>query len=210
MAMSPPQIVALLAASLGVFGPGAQLVHVLRTRSTVGLSLATFIILNLSIMCSVLLSAQYATGPALYFAATSLVLKLAVLFIMNRLAALILISLVGTFSVLVHFGPAFFTQLALTSQYAEFSAFAWGLLLAIAFLPQVFVSHRTKDTRALSFVSLAMTSVGTMLWMTFAALVQNYAMLMWCAIMLIALIDLLVLKLGGFQSKVQQPAQERA
>ena len=193
--MTTVQIVALLAASLGVFGPAAQLLHVIRARSARGLSGSTFTILNLSLMCSVLLAIQYATGPALYFATASLVFKMAVLAAISRLAAFGLTLLAGGVAALVNVGPDVVAQAVLTTQYSEAWAFAWGLLLAIAFLPQVVLTHRTRNTRGLSLISLVMSAIGTSLWMVFAVMVVNYAMVFWCGVMLLALLELIRLKL---------------
>jgi uncharacterized protein with PQ loop repeat len=190
-----------MASLLGVFGPAAQFLHVWRSKSTKGLSLSTFTILNLSLMCSLLLGVQYAIGAGLIFGAISLIVKLAVLWQISARVALALIALAGTVVASVVLGPPIFSEIVLTTRYSELVAFTWGLLLAIAFMPQVWLAHKTRNTRNLSLVSLSVSAVSTTLWTMFAVLVANYAMMFWCAVMLISLLELVRLKVAvGLQT----------
>ena len=194
--METTQIVAMIASLLGVFGPAAQFAHVWRTKSTKGLSLPTFVILNLSLMCSLVLAFQYRLFPGLLFAFIAWIVKLAVLWQLSARAMFSLIGLGIGVAAGVRFGPPIFAEVVLTTHYSELVAFAWGLLLAIAFLPQVWMSHRTRNTRNLSLPGLAISAVSTTLWDTFALMVSNYSMLFWCSVMLISLLELIRLKLG--------------
>jgi uncharacterized protein with PQ loop repeat len=189
-------MVAFAASLLGMFGPAAQFIHVRKTRSVKGLSLSTFTILNLSLMCSLLLGIQYRVGYGLIFAFSAWAVKLAVLCQLNVRVALALVGLGAAVAAAALFGPPLVSRIILTSQYSEFVAFAWGLLLAIAFLPQVWMSHKSGNTKNLSLPGVVISAFSTALWIAFALLVANHAMLFWCSVMLVALLELIRLKLG--------------
>jgi uncharacterized protein with PQ loop repeat len=199
VAAVPPVVsiptITFLASSLGVVGPAAQLWRVLQTRSTQGLSRTTFTILTVTFMLSLLLGIQYKIGPALILAGTSVVIKWLVLVRIDWRNAAILAVAAAFVSLVVVFGPTGIGQAVLSTRYSELVAFAWGLLFAITFLPQVLLTRRARNTRNLSLIMLTLSVGSVSLWIAFAALVSNYSMLLWLSIVLIALLELTRLKL---------------
>ena len=188
------QTITFVASSLGVIGPAAQLLHVLRSKSTKGLSRSTFTILTVTFMLSLLLGIQYKIGPALVLATASVVIKWIVLARISWLNAVIVLAGAGVFVALVIFGPAAIGDALLTTRYSELVAFSWGLLFATTFIPQVLVARRTRNTRNLSLIMLILSVLSVSLWILFAALVSNYSMLFWLALVLVSLIELVRLK----------------
>lgn len=187
--------ITFLASSLGVVGPAAQLWRVLQTRSTQGLSRTTFTILTVTFMLSLLLGIQYRIGPALILAATSVVIKWLVLVRIDWRNAAIVAFAAAFVCLIVVFGPPGVGQAVLSTRYSELVAFAWGLLFAITFLPQVLLTRRSRNTRNLSMIMVLLSVGSVSLWIAFAALVSNYSMLSWLTIVLIALLELTRLKL---------------
>jgi uncharacterized protein with PQ loop repeat len=187
--------VTLIASSLGVVGPAAQLLHVLRSKSTQGLSRTTFTILTVTFMLSLLLGIQYKVGPALVLATASVVIKWMVLARISWRNALVLLLIAAMAVAIVMLSPPLIAQTVLSQRYSELVAFAWGLLFAITFIPQVLVTRRSRNTRNLSLIMLTLSVGSVSLWTLFAVLVSNYSMLFWLIIVLISLVELVRLKL---------------
>lgn len=201
------QVVSLLASALTTIGPAAQVLHVLRSRSTEGLSVATFGMLTLSTMLSFLMGVQYQIGFALAFAFASLAFNFILMFMIHARLAFGLLALGVAVAALALLGPGAIQAAVLGTQYTELVAFVWGLLSAVTFVPQVLRTRRTRDTRGLSLTNLLLFVAGMALWTVFSWLVQNFSMMFWCGVMLISLLVLLQLKLTQGS---QAPAREAA
>jgi uncharacterized protein with PQ loop repeat len=186
--------ITLIASTLGVIGPAAQLLHMLKSKSTKGLSATTFTILTVTFMLSLLLGIQYKIGPALGLAATSVVIKWVVLARIRWGNALALLMVAALAVLLVTRGPPVIAQAVLSTRYSELVAFTWGLLFAITFVPQVLVTRRSRNTRNLSLIMLVLSMGSVLLWILFAGLVSNYSMSFWLVIVLISLVELVRLK----------------
>ena len=189
------QMITLAASTLGLVSHGAQLLRSLRSGSIRTLSLSSFTLLTLTFTLSLVMGIQYKIGPALILAFISTALTVGVLALISRWVTLLYLSIIGAVTLGVMFGPSVIAEAVLTTRFSEFVAFAWGLLFAIAFIPQVIKAHRLRDTRGLSRVSLLVSGVSIGLWLTFAVLVKNYSMFFWLSVVLVSLCELVRLKL---------------
>jgi uncharacterized protein with PQ loop repeat len=193
--MAPTQIVTLAASTLGLVSHSAQLWRSLRSRSTRTLSLSSFILLTATYSLSLVMGIQYKIGPSQILATLSLVTTVGVLGLISRWVTAAYLALVAGVVAAVLFGPATIGQAVTSTRYAEVVAFLWGLLFAIAFVPQVIKAHRLRDTRDLSATSLMVSGISVGLWLTFALMVMNLAMIFWLSVVLVSLLELIRLKL---------------
>ena len=195
MQLSLMQWVTLVASVLGLVSHAAQLGRSLRSGSIRGLSLSSFVLLTLTFTLSLLMGIQYRIGPGLIIATVSTVLTVAVLALLSRWITALYFAVVGAVALATIFGPPVVADAVLTTHYSEVVAFAWGLLFASAFVPQVVKAHRLGDTRDLSKVSIVVTTVSVGLWLTFAILVRNISMAFWLSLVMLSVLELARLKL---------------
>src|SRR4051794_23845662 len=99
------QYVTLAASILGLLSHGAQLYKSLRSRSTKGLSLSTFLLLTITFSLTVLMGIQYRIGPALILTVVSASLTVGVLALLSWRITLAYLGVVAAIILGVLFGP---------------------------------------------------------------------------------------------------------
>ena len=195
MHLSLLQSVTLVASILGLVSHAAQLGRSLRSGSIRGLSLSSFVLLTVTFTFSLLLGIQYRIGPGLILATLSAALTVGVLALLSRWITALYFAVVGAVALATMLGPPAVADAVLTTHYSEVVAFAWGLLFASAFVPQVIKAHRLRDTRDLSAISILVSSASVGLWLTFAVMVRNISMAFWLSLVMLSVLELTRLKL---------------
>lgn len=78
---------------------------------------------------------------------------------------------------------------------AEIVGFIAGVFVAVALLPQVIKSWKTKSTQDISLGWSAMSLVGQIMWIIYGLLIGSYSLVIMSGITLVMAISVLYLKL---------------
>ncbi|MBB6125288.1 PQ-loop domain-containing transporter [Sphingobium subterraneum] len=194
--MNFAQAVSLVASILCTIAPGLQVLHILRTRSVAGLSVLTCVALVMGNCLAILIGVQYSLGLTLAIMILSLIIQSVMLHLVSPRAALatgaaVIAAIAGT----TLLAPGLAADI-LTTRYHEQVAFLWGIIAATTFIPQVLVTRRTRQTKDLSWLTVITFAVGFTLWTTFAVMVRNWSLMLWCGILTLSVYELVRLKLA--------------
>lgn len=189
------QSVSLLASILCTVAPALQVIHILQTRSVEGLSVLTCVALVVGNCLAILIGIQYDLGPTLAIMVTSLVIQSVMLHLVSLRASLVTWgSSILTVAGVALLTPGFGAYM-LTTRYNEQVAFAWGIIAATTFIPQVIVTRKTRQTQNLAWLTVITFAIGFTLWTTFAVMVGNWSLMLWCGILTMSVFELARLKL---------------
>lgn len=187
--------VPLIASILTTVGPVMQVVHIIRTKSVEGLSVATCVLLTIGAALGVLLGIQYELGLVVFFMGLSLFAQALMFCFVSWKLGLSVCAVIVALPFLVNLLMPDFAADMLTTSYTQIVAFIWGLIAANSFIPQVLATRKTRQTQDLSLINVLCFTVGLSLWTVFAWSVQNWTLLLWCTIITASLYELLRLKL---------------
>jgi MtN3 and saliva related transmembrane protein len=80
-------------------------------------------------------------------------------------------------------------------EYAEIIGLAAGFFATIGYIPQAIKAYKTKSTRDLSLLWLALTFVGIALWAVYGFIINSIPVLFWNIITEALVVSLIALKL---------------
>ncbi len=188
--------VPIVASILTTVGPIMQVAHIVKTKSVEGLSVVSCMILTIGASLGVLLGMQYELGVVVVFMSLSLLAQAMMFcFVSLRFGLVICVGITSSVALVSWLLPDFSADM-LTTQYTQQVAFAWGLIAASSFIPQVLTTRKTRRTESLSLIHVLCFTVGLTLWTVFAWSVKNWSLLLWCSIITLSLYELLRLKLS--------------
>jgi uncharacterized protein with PQ loop repeat len=150
----------LVAGTMTMSAPGIQAWKTLRTRDVTGLSTGSYVLLVLLNMLSTLIGVQYGVVAMIVLNGLTLMFYAATLFLISRAAMGAVFGVVGTgITLLAIAAPTVLADL-LTTRWAEATGFIYGLAACFSFLPQVVMTHRTRNVSALALGNLALIVAG--------------------------------------------------
>lgn len=188
------ELLTLLAGILTTGAPLVQVIRTIRTRIVDGLSAPTYILICISMTLGTIMGIQYGVVVMTAQNAVNLVLYLIILNMISRRAFTVLcISLCSIALLLYGIFPGFAHAL-LTRRLSEPVAFIQGLSAACMFLPQVFLTRRTRRVEALSLPYFIMMAFGLIVWVLFGLAVGTWSIVLWCSIMFAAVLEMIRLK----------------
>lgn len=83
----------------------------------------------------------------------------------------------------------------------EIIGYIAAILTTSSFVPQAFMTLRTKNTDGLSFSMYSLFALGVACWLIYGYLTDNYAILVSNAIMLLLAVAILSVKIGNSLKK---------
>ncbi|MFG6284562.1 PQ-loop domain-containing transporter [Sphingomonas sp. S6] len=185
----------LVAGTMTMSAPGIQAWKTLRTRDVTGLSTGSYVLLVLLNMLSTLIGVQYGVVAMIVLNGLTLMFYAATLFLISRAAMGAVFGVVGTgITLLAIAAPTVLADL-LTTRWAEATGFIYGLAACFSFLPQVVMTHRTRNVSALALGNLALIVAGMTIWIVVCALLGNWSLIFWNSVLLLMVAELLRLKL---------------
>lgn len=189
------EILSLVGGLMTSGAPVAQAFKTFRSRDVAGLSVGTYLLLLFLVAFGILIGVQYSIVTMILLNSIGLIANMLILYLISKRALAgfvltwVLFWLLGSL-----IAPLFISKL-LTTAWAEQVAFIYGIIAATTFLPQVLLTHRTRNASALSLYTLILFCVGMVLWIIISVLVNNYSLIFWNVILFLMLLELLRLKL---------------
>jgi len=189
------EILPLVAGVLTMIAPGLQSLRIIRTRNIYGLSVSTCVLLSLNGAVMSLMAFEYKIITLIAVNVMTFIISLPLLYLVSRRAFTLFVicmlaAVVGT--------RVMFPGLAIalsTPKWAQEIALLYGFVSAFTFLPQVWVTHRSRDVSALSLPNYVMQSAGMVSWCLVALSIGNWPLVFWDVIITLCVFEMLRLKL---------------
>lgn len=190
------ELLSLVAGLLTMLAPGLQSVKIIRTRNTHGLSIATCLLQSMNGALLTLVAVEYGIFTLLAVNVIGLLMSLALLWLVSwRTFAALMVAL-GTLALgLQIFDASLVHTLLTTTHWANVVTTIYGVVATVTFLPQVWMTHRTRDVSAISLPTYASLALGLACWTALASLIGNVPLIITDAIITIAVLEVLRLKL---------------
>lgn len=193
--MQLTEILSLVGGLMTMAAPAAQAVKTIRTRHIEGLAVSSYVMLLVLGCFAVLIGFQYQVFFMILLNAIGTFFNVCILFMLSKRAlALFALALAAFVGVGLLVAPWFMAGLV-TTRWAEPIGFIYGLVAAGTFMPQVWLTWKTRSVEALSLPNLILFSTGMTVWIVVATLLHNWSLILWNGILFLMITELLRMKI---------------
>jgi uncharacterized protein with PQ loop repeat len=193
--MKSVEVLSLLAGLFTMVAPGAQALKTLRARQITGLSLESYVLYVIYGVMGVVIGVQYGVVAITAMNALQTIFNAAVLYLISRRALALLVGSAVVLIGLAAIVAPWFLQGLVGTRWSEPFAFAYGLVGASTYIPQVLLTRRTRAAAAISLPNVLLMTLGMICWVIVAVLLHNWSLTFWNGLVLLVTAELLRLKL---------------
>lgn len=191
------EALSLVAFILLMLGTAAQAIAMIRRRDAHGVSASTYALLVALGLFNFLIGLQYMIISMMAITIITFTCNCVILFLISRRVFGLLLGGVAAAAILAFlFVPTFMGELR-THRWSEQVGFAYGLVASAAFLPQVVLTHRTRNVAAIALSNYLFLSMGMVLLTAVSVLLRNWSLIFWNTVLTLSVMEMLRLKIAG-------------